>query len=514
MKKKAVACILALGMLATLLTGCGGSAEPDAGSAAETAEDAETEGVEAEASSEGEEPYEVKIELMTMGGELADIPMVEEAINEITVPAINCKVSILHVAVSEHANKMSMMIAGGEKLDLCMAGITTRVTGMANDGMLLELDELLAEYGSDLQTMFGEELDAGKVDGKLYAVPANNSTGKAGGFTYNKEMADAAGVTIPERCTVDEFVELYRQVQESNPDVYLTTQGIGNYCGAFNHYIIDNMGDSTTFSYGVIVEPQENTQIENWFLTEQAKEYYKKVRSWYEEGIIPSDSMTSGLEGQNVFAAKQIFALAGNYAPAELPIQASNYDFEIGMTQITDAYRATDVLQERMWGIPVTCENPEKTMQFLNLLYTNTDVANLLHYGIEGRNYEVVEEGVINKLDAENPGYNCVFSMFGDQSAIYYKTPAKTGIQEEVRAFSESAQNAKTTGYVFNPESISAKAAAVSNVVQQYAPSLECGLIADVDAALEQIVNEMNAAGMEEVLAENQKQLDAWLAAK
>ena len=51
----------------------------------------------------------------------------------------------------------------------------------------------------------------------------------------------------------------------------------------------------------------------------------------------------------------------------------------------------------------------------------------------------------------------------------------------------------------------------MSNVVQQYGPSLEVGLVDDVDEALDQIVEAMNSAGMEDVIAENQSQLDTWL---
>ena len=65
---------------------------------------------------------------------------------------------------------------------------------------------------------------------------------------------------------------------------------------------------------------------------------------------------------------------------------------------------------------------------------------------------------------------------------------------------------------MFDSSSVAAKAAAVSNVVQQYGPSLEVGLVDNVDEALAQIVEAMNQAGMADVIAENQKQLDAWLA--
>lgn len=56
-----------------------------------------------------EEPYEVVIETVTFGAEYADIPAIEEAINAITVPAINVSVKILNVGIPEHAQKISMM---------------------------------------------------------------------------------------------------------------------------------------------------------------------------------------------------------------------------------------------------------------------------------------------------------------------------------------------------------------------------------------------------------------------
>ena len=55
---------------------------------------------------QAEEPYEVVIETVTFGAEYADIPAIEEAINAITVPAINVTVKILNVGIPQHAQKI------------------------------------------------------------------------------------------------------------------------------------------------------------------------------------------------------------------------------------------------------------------------------------------------------------------------------------------------------------------------------------------------------------------------
>lgn len=502
--RKSMALFMALALMGAGLSGCGTSGN--------SGTDNSSGSGEAQGRDNGE-TYNVVIENVTLGAEYKDTQAIEEAINAITEPSINCTVTILNVGIADHANRMSMMIAGGEKLDLCMTGLTTNLVSMTNDGMLYDLDEYMDTVGTDLKALFGNDLEAGKVDGKLYGIPANNASGKAGGFVYNKEMADAAGVTIPERCTLDELLDAYAQVKEQNPDLYFTSMGTGGSGISTMVETVSAFGDSTYFSYGVIIDPiSGNTTIENWFASDEAKEYYTMVKEWSDAGLIPKDSMTSGVIPQDLFSAGSSFGNFSAYAPMELPTQSSSYEFEIGMVQLTDAYKDTDVVQERMWGVPITSENPEKAVEFLNFMYTNTEVANLFSHGIEGVNYELTDqEGVVNKIDSENPGWARIFSMFGDQTKVYYNTPAKEGIQEQIAEFSKSAAALPTLGYVFDSSSVSAKAAAVSNVVQQYGPSLEVGVVSDVDEALTQIVAAMDQAGMQDVITENQNQLDAWL---
>ena len=62
------------------------------------------------------------------------------------------------------------------------------------------------------------------------------------------------------------------------------------------------------------------------------------------------------------------------------------------------------------WTIPENSAYPEKAMQFLNLLYSDPDIINLLAYGIEGEDYVVHDDGRISYpdgVDATNVGYSC-----------------------------------------------------------------------------------------------------------
>ena len=66
-------------------------------------------------------------------------------------------------------------------------------------------------------------------------------------------------------------------------------------------------------------------------------------------------------------------------------------------------------------------------------------------------------------------------------------------------------------GYSFVEESVSTEMAAVNTVIEQYTPSLNCGAL-DPEKALPEFLDALEAAGMDKILEEQQKQFDAWLA--
>lgn len=463
---------------------------------------------------QAEEPYEVIIETVTFGGEYADIPAIEAAINAITVPAINVTVKILNVGIPQHAQKISMMIAGQEKLDLIMAGLTLPAANMAADGMLLPLDELIEAYGPDIKALFGDKINAGVLGGQLYAIPADAYTAQSGGFIYNKQMADELGITVPNPMTQEELEAILAIVKEKKPDIFGTSFGTGETFSLLYDYNLETYG-SNVYAYGATFNQYESTDIVNVYKSDEYREYVLRHKDWLQKGYVPSDSMTAGVLNTERMAAEQMFGMTTNYSPMEAPTQQGTYTFPIRMVEITKAVNSTSGLQERMWGIPISCPNPQKAMEFMNLMFENADVANLLSSGIEGLNYKLVDDGVITYADGVDPaalGYNRVFSRFGDQMKVYQWEPATSDFYTELAAFNEGALSSLTLGYSFNSENVATEIAAVNAVIAQYAPALECGMVDDVDAALATFNEQLDKAGINRIIEENQRQLSEWMA--
>lgn len=461
-----------------------------------------------------EAPYEVVIENMTLGQEMPDLAAVEEAVNAITLPAINCTVSIMNIHIADHATKISLMIAGGEKMDLITTGRTVDLSNMVSDGILRPLDDLLAERGRTITEKAGGLLDACRINGSIYTVPGNLYVGMSNGFEYNKDMARQFGIQVSDYMSWDALEDMARTLKAQG--IFLMTQGDGGASSLLMSMMNPSLYDigGTNFIYGVIDDISTNTKIINVFDTEYYRQYCHKMRQWHDNGYIPTDSLLSGESSVDVFMAGRSFMQWTGVSPSELAIQSKSFPFELGMFVQKDGMITTELMQEAGWGISVTSRRPEKAMDFLDFLYGNEAVANLLMNGIEGRQYKKVSEHIITYADgvtAQTLGYQRAFSLFGDTMQIYQWEPATESYYDELKAFTESMEISPLLGYSFDASVVAGEVSAVKNVIDEYMPMLECGVVADVDGSLLEFNKALKTAGIGRIIEANQAQLNDWL---
>ena len=165
-----------------------------------------------------------------------------------------------------------------------------------------------------------------------------------------------------------------------------------------------------------------------------------------------------------------------------------------------------------MWGYGVayTSKNPEAAVEFLNLMYTNEELANLFIWGIEGRDHIINDDGTVSKT--ENTQYEC--------ETFFYGNPLLARPQKEKGAdYNELCEEAigeqlysKYMGFVCDTEPITNALTACYNAKLEYMPSLICGSSGDWEADYEAFVQKLEDCGIEDVISYYQEQLDAWLA--
>lgn len=461
-----------------------------------------------------EDPYVVAIENVTLGAEYPDTAAVEEAINAITLPAINCTVKIVNYHIADHGTKLSLAVAGGDKLDLVNTGLYMSLSSLVSDGIVMPLNDLLNERGKELAAKEGNLLTAATIDGQIYAVPANLYPSRAAGIGYNQKIADECGITVTEPVTLDQLTQIGAKIKATNPDYTLTTQGDGGLSSFGIFYNLEMFGGD--LNNGVIMDRLNSTIIVNPYATEEYKSYAKLMKEWKELGYIPSDSLTNGQNAQDVYIAGNSFYQWTSITPnTAITYAQKGTDFSTSFAETTPNLLSTSSTLEFSWGITTSSERPDKVMDFLNFLYTNADVANLLSNGLEGKDYVKVSDNIINYpegVNGGNVGYGRIFTYFGDSVQVFQFAPATESFYDDTKKFMAEAQTTKTFGYAFNATNVATEVAAVSSVITEYRPVVETGMADDVDATLSEFNTALKDAGIDKIIAENQAQLDAWLA--
>lgn len=461
-----------------------------------------------------EEPYVIAIENLTLANTYADTNEVEDAVNAIIMPMINCKIDIVNYHIADHANKVALAVAGGAKIDLINTGLTTTLSGYVADQVVIGLDDLLKEYAPHLSQKVSTIIKATTINKKIYAIPGNLYPGKSIGVGFNKSLLDTYDLKIPKIVNMDVLTAMGKVLKASGDDVYLSNDADGSL-SLFDVFYFSEVFD-VNYSQGVIFNPLVNTKIINVYASESYLEYCKTIRMWYEKGYIPEDSITAGRTGQQTFNAGNILFQMMNFSPLGEQIAIKKgLPFEEVLVSTTPNVISQSSVQEYAWGITSTCKRPDKVMQFLELLYNNAEISNLMTHGIEGKHYIKVSEHILkypDGINGDNVGYGRIFSMYGDMMQQYQFEPATESFYSDLESFYSRSKPLLTFGYSFDTDEVSSELAAVQDIVTEFRPLLECGVTDDVEETLRIFNEELKKAGIDRIIAENQRQLDAWLA--
>lgn len=472
-----------------------------------------------------DEIYEVIMQFPTLGSTPQDLQLVEDALNKRTEPEIGVHVTFLPVSAFEVNSVTNLMISTGEKLDLMISLFESGgVSGYVNKGVLLELDELVEKYGQDIVAAEGIAMSGGYVNGKLYAVPAEEKMARVKGFLTRKDVLERNGISIdPNKIySLEEVTEIFGKVKEG--------EGEGFYCLAVNgtydmysftgDYLGAGIGSGVLPNYGV-----GSTNIINVFESEEYAESLDIVRDWYLKGYLAPDCNTITDSALAQFQAGNFFGVFSNCEPDMISGWTGTARAALG-TDVVPIYTTapmavTQNYQTTVWGLPITCENPVKTMQWLNLLYKDQEIINLIHEGVEGVHWQFVEGSDIvieypEGVDGSNVTYSAILNVWGDKSKDYVRPPSDETYPEVLKAFNQSVTPEHTSialGYCFNVDNVKTEYASVNDVLSEYSGSLGLGVV-DPKNVLPEFQAALKAAGVDKLIAENQKQFDAWLASK
>lgn len=133
-------------------------------------------------------------------------------------PEIAVEYIELGTAVDEgYLTNLDTMVGGGEVVDVTYITYNDVYNRVINGGAL-PLDEYIAAAGDDYEAMYGTMSTAMlSYQDEIYGVPYAGNTFKV---FYNKTMTDAAGLTIPETWSIQEFTAAAKALADPANEVF------------------------------------------------------------------------------------------------------------------------------------------------------------------------------------------------------------------------------------------------------------------------------------------------------
>ncbi|MCQ2452817.1 MAG: ABC transporter substrate-binding protein [Oscillospiraceae bacterium] len=536
--KKLLALLLAFIMIAGMLAGCGSSnsetvapAEKPAAEAAEPAEEAE----EAEEAEDEEvftrfDDLETVNMVMMAWGAWDGVKEVEEEVNKITEAEINVHVNVTQIPIWQYGDQVGLMLAGGESIDLmmCGAGGATGFLTLASNNQLMDIKDILPVYAPGIMELMADPahnyMPANNMDGKQLAVPALRMYTTAEWIFMRRDILEALDLTeqadaIDSWSDLEEALKVVRDAQPTLPAELQTNCVLGqqnskgiylsiNGCDFSADAWADNKAEDYLGSMYMGCDPETDTVYFN-YTTDAAIEHYNMMRKWAQEGLLYPDAPTSTDYSDNMCAAGMCFAYPcnGEYGCAAEKSKTTGYPLmakKVAGFPITTAYP-----QGWSWAVPVTAENPEAAAAVLNLMYTNKDVENLFVWGIEGRDYAVNEIGEAYRLE-DTCKYQAIEFFYGNQFNAHGSVGQGATIREEQWADNTSGRMSKYFGFCVDTTPIANEMTAVQNVIDQYQPQLQSGLV-DAASIMDAYEKDLKDAGVDVIVQYYQDSLNAWL---
>ncbi len=446
--------------------------------------------------------------LITGGVDPVDLKKVQDAVNEVSIKKEGVEVEFRPVSVFEAPSQVPMWIGAGEQVDL-MACSFTGISPYVAMNMIEPLEELLKKYAPDLEEMNASGISIYDTTSKehVYGVRTLATIeGNAGGFMMPKDILDELGFSYKnwDKITLDDLDGIFAKVKTAYPDSYMGI--IGSIPTAKYSMVADTLGATT--ASGVLIGT-DSTTVENYFASDEYYNYLKHVRSWNENGYLLKDAATTNISLSD--GAKNGTILGnfteGNYGLLDGAFQNSGKEY-IALL-INDPYQPSLSPElNTYWTVPVTSSEPEAAVRFLNLMMSDSEVSNLLMWGIEGEHYTLTEEGTI--VVTENSIKWSVPGLHGNQR-ISLGNGIETKVWDDKWNEMSALNVTKGFGFTYNASAMTNQLTAIQAVITEYQAALETGSV-DLDTVYPEFLKKLEDNGINDVIADKQAQFDTWLA--
>ncbi len=455
-----------------------------------------------------------------------DLEKVEKAVSDYAYEKIGVTVEFLPISILEQSKYST--IVGVDTIDLMCVAFGDPIEYYSMDMLQKISDEDLQTYCPDILEMNKEyEMMVREPKGGVIGIGTREIATVSGG-TYVIRKSDLVAAGLSDKYVDQQSIDLadleviFAALKEKFPTSYpiVSTSDESGYS-----FAVDTLGSGNLASSGVLdLESDINTTtVVNYYETQGYKDYIAFMRKCYQNEWISRSSETATSSKVDDFKSGKARGVFLDAASSLKDGYATDVNEECVQLRIVDPYYVPLRNNGIMWGVCGTSKNVEATLKFMNLLWSDKKLMNMVQWGIEGEHFKVVDEenciiDYADGLTAETTGFYNGLGVFADKRYIYQYVSTVMSIEDQIASKNGDVEVAskgalrpsKAGNFIYDSSKYTSQIANIEQVINQYAKGLALGTGTEED--YNKMIELMKQAGIDEVIADKQAQLDAYLA--
>ncbi len=444
------------------------------------------------------------------GNTPTDEALIEGALNAMPqIQNLGLSIDLAFTPWDDYAAALGVLIAQNQPCDLAYASSEFDYARLARQGVFMPLDDLVNNFAPDIFMMVPKPAwDMARVNGLIYAVPAMTGWSEAFGVIADQQILEKYQVDLN---AITGYIGLAAVLQSVlQGELQLAKKLVGE---------VWPISDPRSWGYepvrlpGVVRMSDPQKKVVNWYATPEYLLAVELANRLHQSGFTPDQPLIP----QNLQEARRNgefpFHMA-IYRP-DLLVQMNREEGRTHLGKALQPILLSGALQH-LTAVCANTQNAERALQFLDLAYTDEAVYNTLAKGIEGVHWSWQDIGRKIITRATSSGWTPEGDwLFGNPMLAYAEDAQEVGIWQAVKRQNDGARIPLDGAFVFDPSALVLEMERIESLIAQYDAPMRWGLVlpGDSHAGIEAFNRNLQGAGLEGLLQEMQRQLDAYLAA-
>lgn len=524
--KKLLSITMAGLLAATTLAACGGGAAETASEPAAPEAAAETAAAEEAGEASWDEVTDISVYLINVGNMSEEGQQrVEDAMNAITEKTAGVHADINYMTIGDAMSQVGLMLASGADFDVCglAFGPASYSMLMANN-QLLDITDYLEEDGQDILNTLGDYIKVNTLNGRIYGIPCFRNYAMDGYLVMRTDILEELGLVeeaegltnwkdadaLFEKVYDAKQIAIFgdsKKALSATVNTSIIVPGLVDFDDVITY---DMLNDSLYLMYA-----DDSGSLTARPLLDTYRQQCDMIREWYNKGWIYKDSEINADDSGDVLQSNGV--VFAQFTPSEYGIedmkeQAMNCDLTV--LEVTKVPVDSYGVNHFGMAIPVTCDEPEAAVRWVNALFTSPELMNLVTWGIEGEDYVYLEDGRATfpeGKDFGSVGYHNQDFTIGNHFLIAPWDTQDADFREQEQKVLAEAPMSPYFGFQADTSELGNAISQLTVVTDKYNPGILCGNF--TDELYDEYISALKSAGLEDYIAAYQEQLDAWKAA-